>query len=844
MKTTALKMTLLAASIAATTQAYAVPVTDLTQDISGGTEYHLLMTQANSVTLNGFANRLIGESGVSFQGVLDSNLTNNAAINVYSNSGIGLEVANTYDPNAVHTNISGNVINNGNVTIQGSGSTGIRMDGATAHSLINNGMISVTDLPGGLAFGTARGIEIENSNLNGDLINAGHLRVNGNGAKAIHVDQSTVGGNVENQASIYVTGDNASGIELNGGQFGHDLLNSSAVTVWGANAIGINVEDTSYNSIVNTGNIQAHGDNSRAIVVKDSSDVGTTGIVNSGTIMGDNVGIQIDSNDSAKRFAITQNGGLILGYDKSIIGNNQTDLQFNGGTIVGDIAGINTMQVGGDATFVGTDIDAKDVKIKNGQLSLSNLNTALTGNLSIDSGAAMQVRLSDSTDVAKPVVTVGGTASFAQGSKLNVTADPDDFTGTRQGTAYTLVSANQIENSGLSVESAAALLKIKSFKIGDQLVTAVVTGADGFDAQEILNAQGASRNAKNAVSPFADTVLGKMDSNDKVFQAFTGASDAELAKLSEQLAPQVNGGATHAAMSTQSLVNNAITSHLGASEGLSSGDVLKETGLWIKALHSDANQDRRNEVVGFDASTDGIIIGADGKLNDQTTIGLAYSYASTDVDSDDSNTTEVKSNALTAYSKWEQGPIFVDASLTYGKNDNESKRHIAGTTAKADYDSDLFGINVLGGYGFNVGDGYIVEPRAALRYSNLKIDGYNEKGSSAALSVDGQRIEVAELGAGVRFAKDFAISNGTLKPELTLMTYHDFAADQANTTSAFLLGGSPFVSNAAKPTRDSYEAGLGADYSVGAVTVGASYNYLSKADFDANTIVLKARYDF
>lgn len=76
------------------------------------------------------------------------------------------------------------------------------------------------------------------------------------------------------------------------------------------------------------------------------------------------------------------------------------------------------------------------------------------------------------------------------------------------------------------------------------------------------------------------------------------------------------------------------------------------------------------------------------------------------------------------------------------------------------------------------------------------------------------------------------------------MTYHDFAADQADTTSAFVLGGNAFVSNAAKPTRNSYEAGVGAEYSVGAMTFGASYNYLRKADFNADTFSLKARYDF
>lgn len=857
-----LRKTLLAASIAASTHVYAVSgVTDLTQDVSGDTEVALSLSEHGNVTLTGNAQRIEGEDGVGFEGVkINGNLVNNANITARGSAVDGLDLDISDDQNATRTEITGDIINNGNIDLTGAGAVGIVMDGVRANSLINNGNIDVLDDPDGVETDKARGIEIGNTKLAGDVINSGNIVATGESAKGITAfsngadvnNQTKIGADVENKGNISVSGDNSIGIELDDVQFGHDILNSGGITANGANAIGITVDDTNYNAIVNTGLIIARGADSRGILVMDStgpnSDLGNNGIVNSGNIVADGIAIQIGNRpgngSGTDHFIITQNGGLIQGGEKSIDGNMQTILRFNGGTIAGDIEGLDSMQVNGNANFIGGEIEADDVQIKGGQLNLSNLHTDLTGNLSIASGAALQVRLSDSTNVNTPVVSVDGTASFAAGSKLNVTANPGDFTGTRQGTAYTLVSADDIQNAGLEVKSSSALLQVKSYQIGEQLVTAVVTGKTGNAAQDILKGQGSSSNALNAITPFVDSVMGNMSSDDQVFQAFANASEAELAKLAEQLAPQVNGGATQAAMGTQSLVSNAVNSRLGSSSGMSSGDVLQETGVWIKALHSDADQNRRNQIEGFNADTDGIIIGADGKLNDQTTLGLAYSYATSDVDSDDGNSTDVKSQALIAYGSWKQGPVFVDASLTYGKNDNESKRYIAGTTAKGDYDSDLFGLNVLGGYGFNVGDGYIVEPRAALRYSNLKIDGYTEKGSSAALSVGGQRIEVAELGAGVRFAKDFNVGNGTLKPEVTLMTYHDFAADQADTTSAFVLGGNAFVSNAAKPTRNSYEAGVGAEYNVGAMTFGASYNYLRKADFNADTFSLKARYDF
>ncbi|HBO9319145.1 TPA: autotransporter outer membrane beta-barrel domain-containing protein, partial [Pseudomonas aeruginosa] len=149
-----------------------------------------------------------------------------------------------------------------------------------------------------------------------------------------------------------------------------------------------------------------------------------------------------------------------------------------------------------------------------------------------------------------------------------------------------------------------------------------------------------------------------------------------------------------------------------------------------------------------------------------------------------------------------------------------------------------------GGYTYHLNEQFLVEPRLAARYARVDIDGYHEKGSSAALKVDSQRYEVAELGAGVRVAGDFQVGNGNLQPQAKLMAYHDFAADKAQSTSTFVLGGTPFVSQGAKAVRNSYEAGVGADYHLGAVTVGVSYDYTGKTDFNADTFTAKIRYDF
>lgn len=270
----------------------------------------------------------------------------------------------------------------------------------------------------------------------------------------------------------------------------------------------------------------------------------------------------------------------------------------------------------------------------------------------------------------------------------------------------------------------------------------------------------------------------------------------------------------------------------------------RKQGVWVQALYSDANQDLRDGVAGYNAYSRGIAIGADGKLNDQLTLGVAYSFLNTDVNSENGNETEVDGHAFTLYSGYELGRYFVDSSLTYGVNSNEGSRYVLGENAKSDYDSSVLGLNITGGYSYSISDNLVLEPRLAARYSRIDIDSYREKNATLALAIEDQRYEVIELGAGLRVAAQYPLGRGTLEPQAKLMAYHDFAADQASSTSAFVLGGTPFVTSGAKPARNSYEAGIGADYRLGQFTIGLGYDYVGKSDFNADTFTAKVRYDF
>lgn len=250
-----------------------------------------------------------------------------------------------------------------------------------------------------------------------------------------------------------------------------------------------------------------------------------------------------------------------------------------------------------------------------------------------------------------------------------------------------------------------------------------------------------------------------------------------------------------------------------------------QTGAWVKVLNGDSNQNERGGISGYDADSSGIIIGADGKLNEQTTLGLAFSHVHTDVNGDNGNDTDVDTNLLTGYAGWENGPVTVLGSLSYGKSENDSKRHIASETAKASYDANMLAADLSAGYTFNLNENLAVQPIIGTRYTKVDIDGFTEKGPAAALSTGSQKLEVFDVGGGVKLKGTY----GNFKPTARLMAYRDLVQDSAQTNSAFTLGGNTFVTSGVEATKWTY--GVGLEWTHGQYTLGAAYDYTRKADF-------------
>ncbi|MDV6759719.1 autotransporter outer membrane beta-barrel domain-containing protein, partial [Pseudomonas aeruginosa] len=514
------------------------------------------------------------------------------------------------------TEVFGNLQNKGSISVNGAGVTGLLIDPATIHgNLVNEGTLQVA---GGVLEGDGiRGLKFAGQSvLQGDLVNA-------------------------TSGKILADGDEATGIQLKGGTIGGKLINNGLIQVSGTESTGVlatydddmgGPDRVDLGGIENHGSIVASGDDATALRLDGVSFASApVQVLNTGTIQADDAAIEVGAFDidgaNASNTLVIQNSGSLISQDEAIDASQASGgvhLVWNAGSITGNLIDLSNIEVNGDVTFNGTDAstDGANIRLKDAgwldvgsdagntpaHLEFGQPHTTIQGNLDVAGNSSLGLNLSSATDPNKAVVAVSGTAEFAKGSQIQLAAQGNDFKA--QGTTYTLVQAGTLQDEGVSVTSRSALLNVDTVSSGDNQIVAKISTKSQGEVGDVIGQIGGSANAQRAGAAFSQVVTGLAQSNpnDPVFQAYVNASQdpAALKKLAEQLTPEVNGGATQAAASGQTLVSNVTGNRTSSLRGASSGDVLQNTGIWAQALYSDANQDLRDGVAGFNAYSRGL----------------------------------------------------------------------------------------------------------------------------------------------------------------------------------------------------------------------------------------------
>lgn len=249
--------------------------------------------------------------------------------------------------------------------------------------------------------------------------------------------------------------------------------------------------------------------------------------------------------------------------------------------------------------------------------------------------------------------------------------------------------------------------------------------------------------------------------------------------------------------------------------------------LWGQGFGTWGSVDASANVAGLDSSTGGFILGAEARLDQTWTLGLAGGFTRTTFEADarlSSGTTDTFFASVYGAAVW--GSVNLRLGASYAWHDIDTKRAIR-FPGFADEVSASYGgstIQAFGEVGYALDLGHVtLEPFVGTSVLRLHTDGFQEEGGAAALTGYAQDQDLATTTLGLRVA-------ARLSDELPLsvrgMLGWRHAYGDVNPTAllAFAGGASSFAVAGTPVDRDALVAEAGLDWQASRdISLGVSY---------------------
>lgn len=307
------------------------------------------------------------------------------------------------------------------------------------------------------------------------------------------------------------------------------------------------------------------------------------------------------------------------------------------------------------------------------------------------------------------------------------------------------------------------------------------------------------------------------------------------------------GGQVHADAASYLLRQNAMIEQAAAP--FASGTDLKvgQYRLWSTTLAGYLGTDGSAHAQSSNEHSQGLMVGVTQRFSEQFSArgGIGYSKGSVGGAGGEADTdfTFLDLGARYGFTSLERG-LFVDANLSAGYVDYDSKRDLGGGlgSAKGDTHGNLSGATLALGYRMPLNT-VILEPSLGVRVSRLDLSGFQEKGSELALNVDDiqetRRSAVANL--DVSFAP-MPMGAWQLVPGVRV-GYERVLGDHQVDSEGHLLG-LDIEQRAAFDNRDQFSGGVNLMASLGALSLGAEVGASGGGDSHGFSGGLKASYQF
>jgi uncharacterized protein with beta-barrel porin domain len=236
---------------------------------------------------------------------------------------------------------------------------------------------------------------------------------------------------------------------------------------------------------------------------------------------------------------------------------------------------------------------------------------------------------------------------------------------------------------------------------------------------------------------------------------------------------------------------------VGASSDSASYDLGAGWSGFVSAGGESLNHHNNKFEDGYSSAIPKITVGADYRITDWVTAGLAMNYFYQDGTYDDGGDFHTNSFGPIVYVSFTPLPnVFTDVALGYNHQDNNRNRKATATASdgtvidtghiSGSFNGDQYSAGFLSGYDHQF-EGFTIGPRGGLNYVYTNVENYSEaNGNALALRYSGMNQSSLQTTLGAVATRPISTSLGVVQPQIGVSWVHEFLNDARNIQAKYL----------------------------------------------------------
>ncbi|UJF18522.1 autotransporter outer membrane beta-barrel domain-containing protein [Vibrio sp. SS-MA-C1-2] len=259
-----------------------------------------------------------------------------------------------------------------------------------------------------------------------------------------------------------------------------------------------------------------------------------------------------------------------------------------------------------------------------------------------------------------------------------------------------------------------------------------------------------------------------------------------------------------------------------------------DTGAWAQLNYTGGKQDGSSQHA--DTNSGGVTVGYDAAVNENLTLGGAFTYAdnSSDYNTQPDSSSDNYSFTVYAYNKL-VNDLFLEANGTYAYSNYDMDDVQHGNPGGTSFNTRL----ALGNnFNFNTNGSLVV--KGIFNFSRATMDSYYLGG----LKYDANDLDKTELGLSAHYEDTFTLSNkAQLIPSVAVSYMYNFADDENYTT---VSGGNLLTKEDlyGENNDNRFNSEVGLSYVTGALKTKLSWNHLTNGDYNDDSANINLSYSF